>query len=145
MTAMNLGYLLNKVTQLIKWELTDVLKTYQLTAAQWAVLKDTAMMEDRKQTELCTPALIAARLHVEKPAVSRILDRLEISGWILRKNNPGDRRSQFVSLTSKARQLLPELDKTADEVIQRSFWGLTEQELTQLQSQLLRIIQNFEG
>ncbi len=45
----SLGYLLNTAARLIKWECNNKLKEYDITTAQWAVMKDIYTQKQNKK------------------------------------------------------------------------------------------------
>jgi DNA-binding MarR family transcriptional regulator len=53
-----------------------------------------------------TPSEVAAREHVQRPTVTRVLARLEEAGLIERAADPTDRRSSLVSISQAGRDLL---------------------------------------
>ncbi len=53
----------------------------------------------------CTQAKLAEILHADKAAVARRTKNLEIKGYLTRKNDPSDKRSQFLYPTQKAEEL----------------------------------------
>ncbi len=141
---MKLGCLLNKASHLIKWRINDGLKDYHLTSAQWAVLVDLFLLEQKDVTiELNTPALIAERLQVERPAITRIIDRLMKEGWVSRLDNPKDRRSQLIMLTAKAKRIMPEMEQVSHRVTHGILTGFSQEEITQLEHYITRIIDNL--
>jgi len=76
------------------------LKKHDLTIEQLHILKQLSIMEGQTQSQLC-------ELVGKSPAnVTRILDRLEKKGSVIRSNNPEDRRSILVSLTKDGELLL---------------------------------------
>ncbi|MGW8193082.1 MAG: MarR family winged helix-turn-helix transcriptional regulator [Desulforhopalus sp.] len=79
------------------------LQVYDLTIEQLLVLKHLDMVEGMSQNVL-------SQLAGKSPAnVTRILDRLENKKSIVRKPNPGDRRSSLIFLTSKGAKIRDEL------------------------------------
>ncbi|SNS13511.1 MarR family transcriptional regulator, transcriptional regulator for hemolysin [Anaerovirgula multivorans] len=140
----SLGCLLNKTAHLIKWELNNHLKEYGLTSAQWRVLIDLKIQENLGDSlNNTTPALIAERLNVERPAITRTIDLLIKEGWVSRRENPLDRRSQLIVLAEKSKKIMPQLDYISDEVMKKTLEGFNEEETNQLKSFLIRIIDNF--
>ena len=140
----SLGHLLNKASHLMKWELTNQLKDYDLTAAQWAVLKFIYRQDCCQKTEyIVTPAAIAETIRVERPAITRILDKLLQGEWIEKRENPTDRRSQIIALTPKAKSLMPQFTSIGDGVVDQSISGLTKDEVDLLSGFLIQIIQNL--
>lgn len=53
----------------------------------------------------CTQAKLAEILHADKAAVARRTKNLETKGYLTRKNDPSDKRSQFLYPTRKAEEL----------------------------------------
>lgn len=49
---------------------------------------------------------LAAQLNISKPAVSRAADRLENASFVMRVNDPKDRRSVLLQLTSSGRAFI---------------------------------------
>ena len=70
----------------------------------YAVLMALATKDGQSQRELC------ARLGIHRNAMVNIVDALEGQGMVKRRTHPGDRRAFAVTLTDKARRLLPALD-----------------------------------
>jgi len=69
------------------------LKKYELTVEQLQVLKCMQFDLGQSQRQLCTAA-------GKSPAnITRILDRMERKGRIVRRKNPNDRRASLVFLT----------------------------------------------
>ncbi|MGV0803935.1 MarR family transcriptional regulator, partial [Mycolicibacterium elephantis] len=53
---------------------------------------------------------LSAQLGIHRNVMVTVVDRLEEQGLVKRMPHPGDRRAFAVTLTDKARELLPELD-----------------------------------
>ncbi|MGV0803940.1 MarR family transcriptional regulator, partial [Mycolicibacterium elephantis] len=53
---------------------------------------------------------LSAQLGIHRNVMVTVVDRLEEQGLVKRMPHPGDRRAFAVTLTDKARKLLPELD-----------------------------------
>jgi len=51
-----------------------------------------------------TPSILAATLRLDRSTVTRLTDSLVEQGYILRAQDPGDRRSLTLSLTEKGRR-----------------------------------------
>ncbi|SDK67545.1 MarR family winged helix-turn-helix transcriptional regulator [Natronincola ferrireducens] len=140
----NLGYLINKAAHLIKWELNSYLKEYQLTSSQWGVLMDIKCQENRSPSlNKTTPALIAERLSVERPAITRVIESLIKEGWVKKQQNDSDGRSHLIILTDKSRQILPELMEIRNKVVRKTFKGFKKDEVEQLREYLIKVINNF--
>ena len=76
----------------------------------------------------CTQAALAEILHADKAAIARRTKNLETKGYLIRRDAPGDRRSQLLYPTEKAESL-----KSSKAEIEASFYEyltgvLTEEE-----------------
>jgi DNA-binding MarR family transcriptional regulator len=80
--------------------LEQLLDQHGLTLPQFDVLATLSVEEEITQQEL------AGRLLVTKGNVCGMLDRMEKSGWVERRADPQDRRSNRLFLTDKGRRLL---------------------------------------
>lgn len=137
----NLGYLLNKSSNLIKWELNRELEKLELTASQWAVLKDVHVQGSLGGNT--TPASVALRLNVERPTMSGIINRLLKSGWIKVVKNPEDKRSQIIKLTERAEKIMSEAEMISIKIIGQALNGFSKEDIQNLYSYLAKIIDNL--
>jgi DNA-binding MarR family transcriptional regulator len=71
----------------------------------YAVLMALATEDGQSQRQL------SARLGIHRNAMVTVIDALEADGLVERKAHPDDRRAFAITLTDKARKLLPDLDK----------------------------------
>jgi DNA-binding MarR family transcriptional regulator len=70
----------------------------------YAVLK--ALIQDDGQSQ----RQLSAQLRIHRNVMVSVVDKLENQGLVKRMPHPGDRRAFAVTLTDKARELLPVLD-----------------------------------
>ncbi len=88
------------------WEGGDrALAAHNITLSQWIVLKTLYHGEE------LTPATLCAEIGYDTGAMTRMLDRLEKSGFIRRVRRPEDRRSVRLELTPTGRAIYPKLLK----------------------------------
>jgi MarR family transcriptional regulator for hemolysin len=85
---------------------------------------------------------LAASLGIEGPTLTRHLDRLEELGLIRRDRTGADRRYTRVELTAAGQALGHELDTIARAANDQLLTGFTDDEVSQLQSMLQRLITN---
>ena len=88
---------------------------------------------------------LAARLRVEPPTVTRMLQRLEGCGLVERRKDIGDARSFRVCLTEKGRALEGPVRERWGQVEERAFRGMSEEEKTLLRGQLARVRDNLDA
>lgn len=106
-------------------------KSHGLTEQQYNVLRIL------RGTGAPLPCLeIAQRMITRLPDITRLLDRLENSGYVERKRCTKDRRVVFIAITEQALQLLAQLDAPVTELHRAQLGHLTKSELKQL-TQLL--------
>jgi DNA-binding MarR family transcriptional regulator len=90
--------------------------------------------------EEVTVAMVADTVQLSAPTVSRILDRLEKEGYILRQRASTDRRKVFVSLTSDGLARTQHLPKPLHEQFLSRLETLAPQERLALLQALERIV-----
>jgi MarR family transcriptional regulator, organic hydroperoxide resistance regulator len=92
------------------------------------------------RTPACRVQDIAAELSITVGGTSKIVDRIEASGYCARSANPGDRRSSIIKLTPAGKKLLPKLTAAVDDELRsRLGTGVPERSLIQLTRTLTRL------
>ena len=86
---------------------------------------------------------LAARLRVEPPTVTRMLQRLEACGLVKRSRDPEDARSLRVYLTPAGRNLQDPVAETWARIEEETFQGMSEKEKQLFRSYLARVRQNL--
>jgi DNA-binding MarR family transcriptional regulator len=76
----------------------------------YAVLMALATADGQSQRQL------SARLGIHRNVMVSTIDTLEAEGLVTRKPHPDDRGAFAVTLTARARRLLPEIDQAAREL-----------------------------
>ena len=130
------GYWLQQAYLAISSDLQEQLDKYDVTVAQWPLLY--CLYTDKAKT----PAQLADRLHVDRAAVTRLLDRLEKKGFVLRKSASHDRRSLRITLTVRGRKIVPELARASAETNEKFQSGLGKKDIKLLNSLLQHILGN---
>lgn len=80
------------------------LEPFGVDPRSYAVLKALSEDDGRSQRQLST------QLGIHRNVMVTVVDKLEHQGLVTRMPHPGDRRAFAVTLTDKARELLPRLD-----------------------------------
>lgn len=84
-------------------ELSDAsLKYMQLNQSDMRALHYLIVTANTQQT--ATPGGIAAHLKISTASTTKLLDRLEKAGHIIRQPHPSDRRALAISITAKTKQ-----------------------------------------
>ena len=90
-----------------------------------------------------TQSDLADVLGIEAATVTKVLHRMEATGLIERRQDPGDARVSRVYLMPKSRQLIEPLRGLWAEVEQKTIKGLSEPEVMLLRRLLLQILENL--
>lgn len=99
----NFGFLVHDVARLMRVAYDRRARALGLTRSQWWVLNNLYFNEGITQSAL------ADLLDVEKPTLGRLLDRLEVNGWIVRRADQHDRRAKRVFLTGEVQAVMRQL------------------------------------
>ena len=127
------GFALAEVTRLLRLAFDQRMRRVGLTGATWRVLAYLSREDGQTQASL------AQRLEISRVAVGEAVDRLERSGHVERRADPEDRRKWRVHLTQASLDLLPDVTTAATELQAECFSGLTDLDVTQLQTLLARL------
>lgn len=110
-----------------------LLKPHDMTMSQGWVLVHLVREDGLRQWDL------AERLEVATVTTSKLIDRLEERGFVERRTDPEDRRSNRVFATSKARSLVKIMTQTVAEVDAIANAGVAPEEL-ETTLQVLRLM-----
>jgi len=74
---------------------------------------------------------ISNHINSKLPAAARLLRRLEVKGWIMKRQDENDRRVYWLELTPEGRELMEFLERRRDRVIKEVFnkMSVKEQEI----------------
>jgi MarR family transcriptional regulator for hemolysin len=132
-----LGFMLNDVSRLLRTRFDQRAKSHGLTRSQWRVLVHLARAEGIIQSGL------AEILEVERMTLGRLIDRLEVAGWVERRRDSKDRRVRRLYLTAMARPTLSDIMKIATDMHDEALHGLSNDDLNRLMQTLLVIKNNL--
>jgi len=130
-------YLLHDATRQIRKHFDRRATRFELTRAQWRALKATGRHEGLSQTEL------ADYLDMEPIPVGRVIDRLEKTGYIERRADPGDRRRWRLHLTPKAHAIVDEMEVIASGLRDDALRGIPREDLDTLMRVLTQLKENL--
>lgn len=133
----NLGALLNDASRAVRRRFEYLTAEHGLSVPQWRLLRHILTNGP------CNQSILADLLDVEPISVSRMIDRMEQSGWLTRQAHPEDRRARIIVPTDKARAIAPRARATAERVYAEALAGLTQAERRALQTALLAIAANL--
>jgi MarR family transcriptional regulator for hemolysin len=95
-----------------------------MSEARWRTLHHLA----RHGGEI-TQGRLVERLGIRGPTLVTQLDQLEAEGWVERRSDPSDRRSNIVSLTAKGKPMTERIENEIDSLRNELFSGVDSQEL----------------
>jgi DNA-binding MarR family transcriptional regulator len=132
----SLGFIINHAGRRISHLVSLHFQPYDITIEQWTVLARLAEKDGINQKEL------ARRAEKDQTNITRILDLLQRKGLIERRPNPEDRRSFYIFITDKGRDLNQVLIPVEHQVLQSLLRGLSETQLRAMQDALHQITAN---
>lgn len=136
------GYLISKIHQTSERIFSKLLRDAEIediNPAQGRILFALWKQDNVPITEL------AKETQLHKSTLTKMLDRLEDSGHLTRKQMPGDRRTTLVRLTEKDKRLKEKYEKTSEEMRQIYYRGFAEDEVTLLNELLVKVLDNLIG
>lgn len=133
----SLGYLLGTSTRLMKRRMDFNLNEYGVTTSQWAILK---LLSEKKQL---TQKQIADELCSDKTTVGEIIKLLYEKNYIEKTTNDLDKRAFNINLTTKAKDIIDEIERKGIDVIEGALQGLDVEQIELLYKILHQIIVNL--
>ncbi|GIU30910.1 MarR family winged helix-turn-helix transcriptional regulator [Shewanella sp. MBTL60-007] len=91
----------------------------------------------------CGANLIANMLDRDKSQISLLIKDMLAKGWLVRQDNPTDKRSKLLSLTSEGLQIVTKVSRADSELNELLLQGLTTQELDSFNLVLDKMIVNL--
>ena len=135
----SVGYLIKLANQMVLRNLDIQLQPYDLTAPQWVPL---LVISKRRAN---TVAGCAREICVDTGAMTRMLDRLEAKGFVIRSRSGDDRRVVNVALTKAGREIVKLIPPTICAVLNDHLRGFSEQEFETFKNLLRRFLANGDG
>jgi DNA-binding MarR family transcriptional regulator len=113
----------------------DLVKARGISATQYNVLR---ILRGSGAEGLCRNEL-RDRMLTRMPDMTRLLDRMEDAGFVVRAREGDDRRMVMTRITEKGRRLLDDLDAPVMALHRKQMAGLTDAQLRSL-SDLLTLV-----
>ncbi len=135
----NLGALLNDASRAVRRRFEYLTSEHGLSVPQWRLLRHILTNGP------CNQSILADLLDVEPISVSRMIDRMEQSGWLNREPHPDDRRARIIVPTDKARAIAPQARATAERVYAEALVGFSDSQRRALQTALVAIVTNLSN
>jgi DNA-binding MarR family transcriptional regulator len=132
------GSLLHRVGRELSMALERQLAPFDVTPQQAALLLQSAPRET-------SPSQLLEILGTDTAGMTRLLDRLEGKGLIVRRKHADDRRSIIIELTQQGLALIPRLAPVFGRVTGQLMAGFSEQEVLQVTTMLQRMLDNLQS
>ena len=129
--------LIHEVNLMVARLFNRQVREFGLTRTQWQVLYWLQHEDGQTQTDL------ADSLFMAKPPLGRVLDRLEEQGWVVRKDDPKDRRVKLIYLTEKFTPLMAPMEKAVNNICEIAVAGLSEPDRQKLNDLMTRTHANL--
>lgn len=114
-----------RTAAMLEHELAQALKPFEITPTQYNVL---SILRGAGAHGLCRNE-VGGRLVTAMPDVTRLLDRMEDQGLIVRERGTKDRRVVSTKLTKKGLDLVGKLDAKVVEAHEKQFRGVDKRSL----------------
>lgn len=135
----NFGFLVKDVSHLYLRRFEQRAEAFGLTLSQCRVLVHLAIEEGISQVQL------AELTDLDPMTLVRILDRMELEGWVERRIDPVDRRVRQLYVTPKGKPLVDEIWRLADMTRREAFAGMSEPQIEALHVALHTVRRNFRS
>lgn len=122
----SLPILLQKAREAIVLSSRQTLSAFDLTEQQWRVIRTTYLNGELNAQSLASQSAILG------PSLSRILNRLEDDGMLVRKISPGDQRELIISLSAKGKRLHQKVQPKVQQNYEKLSRGLSATKISQL-------------
>jgi MarR family transcriptional regulator, transcriptional regulator for hemolysin len=131
----HIGFMISDVARLMRTVFDRRVRKLGLTRAQWLVLTRLHRRPGASQSEL------ADMMELERATTGRLIDRLEIKGWVERRAHSGDRRINRIYLTAEAERVHKRIWRIAQATIADALANLSGRDA----EQLLRLLGRVKG
>jgi MarR family transcriptional regulator, transcriptional regulator for hemolysin len=131
------GFVLKDTSKLYVQRFEDRARELGLTLPQCKTLVYLSRSEGMSQVEL------AGSAEIDPMTMVRILDRMELDGWVERRADPDDRRARRLYLKPKSKPLLEAIDRVASATRDEALVGLSDEEADLLMTALQKVRHNI--
>lgn len=132
-----IAILIHDVARQLRVLIDSKVEPFNLTRLKWQALGILDRKDGISQAEL------AERLDLDRSSVGRLLERMEVRGFIRRERDDADRRIVRVFIENDAKPLLEDLENISEEVKMQATEDLSKDEQDQLVNILLKMKSNL--
>lgn len=126
-----------KAYRILQANVRNALKKYKINPTEWSIVG--IIYQQKNGIRLSE---IANMLDIDRPLITIIANNLEKKELIDRVDHPKDKRAKLLFLTSKAKLLLPVIEKELQVKLIKLLNGLTVEELNTYKKVLETIVAN---
>ena len=119
---LNESLFIHDIARLMRKRFDKRARSLGLTRAQWLALAVLRRHPGINQAEL------ADRLEVEPMTIARLVDRLEEAGWVERRADSKDRRSNRIYLTERVKSIVGQIRELAIQNRREALSGISVEE-----------------
>lgn len=133
------GYLINMTALLLKREFSSAIKNENIdvTPEQWAILNRLNEKSGLTQKE------VAKLTFKDNANITRMVDKLEKKGLVIRLPDSNDRRSWNLSITKKGIEIRDLVEPLAANILNKIAKGITKKEMDTYNTLSRKIINNL--
>ena len=134
-----IGFITGKASTAIgrKLQRNFVAAGIDITQEQWAVLMVLWRKNGLNQQEICN------EVYKDRPSITRLIDNLEKYGYVERKKEKEDRRTNLIFLTEIAFELEIRAKEIAQETLNQALIGVSPAEMIVCKSVLHKVFDNL--
>jgi DNA-binding MarR family transcriptional regulator len=132
----SVGYLIKRVRAALSTAVDRELTEFDVSHDQWSILLMIATSRGDTAAEL------SREMSCETSSMTRMLDRLEAKGLVIRTRSEDDRRVVHLATTPAGQALADQLPEVMIRVMNRHLAGFSSEEVTTLKSFLRRMLEN---
>ena len=136
-TSVDLGFILSDTARLMRRNFNRQVQSLNLTQAQWQILVLLGRHEGLRQVQL------ADALELQPISIARLIDRMQVAGWVERRPDPNDRRAVRLFLTEQANPILDQMRQHSALMHEQALEGIDATDQAELLQLLLQIRENL--
>ena len=139
---MNIETMMNYFSQIRKYYaniLNEYMKDVKLSSNEISIL----IMLSNNQS-ITTSAQLYVLLGVSKGLVSRSVEHLISSGYLLSKRDEDDRRIVHLYLSEEGQQIVCRINKEVTKINEKLLADISEEEIEQMEKKMTKIIDRFK-
>lgn len=103
---------------------TESVAHLDLTESRWRVMTYMALIG-----EGCTQQMVAEKMQIEMPSLTRTIKQLETTGLIKRVTDTSDKRNRLLYFTPTGRARMNDIESTLNAIRNELYQGISEEEL----------------